>query len=180
MKHIVILFLVSGLLAQKNDHDERGHRKDENKEHKRSERMESMMIWKLTDALELSSEQAEKFFPRFREHRQTIEALHGQERERGADMRRSMGENEDISRSEIEKTIKAISELRKNVIDLEVEFILGIDDVLSPKQMALLGIFKQRMMEDMRGEMMDKDHKRGKKKKKGRRRGGYGKKSRGF
>ena len=176
MKYLLILILLSGLLAQSNDHDEKGYRKDEYKQKQRSDRMESMVIWKLTDALELSSEQAEKFFPRFREHRQAIESLHQQERELGSEMRRSMGEDEDISKSEIEKTIKGISELRKNVVDLELEFLLGIDDVLSTKQMALLGVFKQRMMDDMRGEMMRKNDKRGKNKKKGKRRGRFGKK----
>jgi hypothetical protein len=37
--------------------------------------MESLMIWKLTSELDLEVEQAEKFFPRFRRHRNEIEAL---------------------------------------------------------------------------------------------------------
>ena len=60
MKHIFLLFMLSGLMAQ-------GYEKDRWEEAPvRSEKMESMMIWRLTDHLELSSDQAEKFFPRFR------------------------------------------------------------------------------------------------------------------
>ena len=41
----------------------------------RSERRESMVIWRLTEDLDLSSEQAEKFFPEFRSHREDIQKI---------------------------------------------------------------------------------------------------------
>ena len=63
MKQLLALFLISGLMAQEHDWDEKEH---DGRDHDRSERMESMMVWRLTDDLELSPEQAEKFFPRFR------------------------------------------------------------------------------------------------------------------
>ena len=37
-----------------------------------SERMEMMMVWKLTDHLELSQSQAEKFFPVMRAHQKQL------------------------------------------------------------------------------------------------------------
>ena len=37
--------------------------------------METMMIWKLTEELDLQVEQADKFFPRFREHRKEIDEI---------------------------------------------------------------------------------------------------------
>ena len=78
MKHILILFTLSGLMAQKHDRYEKDRWEDAPI---RSERMESMVIWRLTDHLELSSEQAEKFFPRFREHREDIKQLDNDQRE---------------------------------------------------------------------------------------------------
>ena len=78
MKHILILFTLSGLMAQKHDRYEKDRWDDAPV---RSERMESMVIWRLTDHLELSSEQAEKFFPRFREHREEIKQLDNDQRE---------------------------------------------------------------------------------------------------
>jgi hypothetical protein len=45
MKHILLLIFVSGLIAQDFDHPER--------DHERSEKMEMMMVWKLTDELDL-------------------------------------------------------------------------------------------------------------------------------
>ncbi len=43
------------------DQDDMEHDND-----KRRQRMESMMVWRLTEELELKPEQAEKFFPRYR------------------------------------------------------------------------------------------------------------------
>ena len=42
--------------------------------------MESMMVWKLTEELELEVDQAERFFPKYREHRKEIESLRKKER----------------------------------------------------------------------------------------------------
>ena len=44
-----------GLNAQDFDH--------KNRDHERSEKMEMMMVWKLTEELALTPEQAEKFCP---------------------------------------------------------------------------------------------------------------------
>ena len=43
------------------------------------ERMEMMMIWKLTDHLELTQDQAEKFFPSMRAHQKQV---HGNSKRR--------------------------------------------------------------------------------------------------
>ena len=44
------------------------------------ETMRTMMIWKLTEELDLREEQADKFFPRFRKHRKEIDVLKTKER----------------------------------------------------------------------------------------------------
>ena len=55
MKHILLLLILSGLMAQ-------GYEKDRWEEAPvRSEKMESMMIWRLTDHLELSSDRQKNF-----------------------------------------------------------------------------------------------------------------------
>ena len=56
--------------------------------------------------------------------------------------------------------IEEISKLRQNRIELEAEFVLSLDDVLAPDQMIRLGVFKQRMMMEMRGEIRDGKEKR--------------------
>ena len=41
----------------------------------KKEKMEMMIAWKLTEYLKLTNEEAENFFPRFREHRETMDDL---------------------------------------------------------------------------------------------------------
>ena len=130
----------------------------------RSERMESMVIWRLTDHLELSSDQAEKFFPRFREHRKDIKQLGKDEREIYESIRKQMDNDKELSKADVKNTIDRVSQLRKTRVDLETKFVLGMDDILTPNQMVKLGVFKERMMHEMRDEMRDKKGKKGKKK----------------
>ena len=46
----------------------------------KKEKMEMMMAWKLTEHLKLTNEEAEKFFPRFREHREIINTFTDKEK----------------------------------------------------------------------------------------------------
>ena len=89
MKHIFLMIFVSGLIAQDFDSPER--------DPDRSDKMEMMMIWKLTDELDLTPEQAEKFFPRFRKHRNELDEVKKMERALAGEMRQKMGEDEDLS-----------------------------------------------------------------------------------
>ena len=174
MKHILILFTLSGLMAQKHDRYEKDRWDDAPV---RSERMESMVIWRLTDHLELSSEQAEKFFTRFREHREEIKQLDNDQREIYDATREQMDGDKKLSEADVKKTIDRVAKLRKERVELETKFILGMDDILSPDQMIKLGVFKERMMHEMREEMRDKKGKKGKmkrNKKKGKKRGRRG------
>lgn len=80
-------------------------------------------------------------------------------------------EREKLNKSDVRKTIENISQLRQKRIELESEFVLSLDDVLSPKQMIMLGIFKQRMMMEMRKNMRDGKERRKHHKKNGRKQG---------
>ena len=154
MKSILLLALISGLMAQDFDRPE--------KDHERSEKMEMMMVWKLTDELALTTEQAEKFFPRFRQHRQDLDDTKKMERSLGKDLQQKVKKDKYISEKDVKETIKKMTELRKQVVDLESNFLLGMDDLLSPVQLARLGMFKQKMMKNVRGELKEHREKKGK------------------
>ena len=161
MKHVLLFAFLSGSIAQNFDWDE-----ERQKSHINPEKIENIIIWRLTSDLDLSTSQAEKFFPRFRDHRKNLEILGKQERE----MIRNI-EREKLNKSDVRKTIENISKLRQKRIELESEFVLSLDDVLSPKQMIMLGIFKQRMMMEMRKNMRDGKERRKHHKKNGRKQG---------
>ncbi len=161
MKYILLFSFLTGGIAQSSDWDDekkmRGRRSPK--------KMENMIVWRLTDELDLSTDQAEKFFPRFRQHRKSLEEIGKQEREMIANTDRK-----EPNKKDVKKMIEEISKLRQNRIELEAEFVLSLDDVLSPDQMIRLGVFKQRMMMEMRAEMRDGKEKKKRHKKKDRKR----------
>ena len=161
MKQILALFIISGLIAQEYDW---GEREDDDRDHERSKRMESMMVWRLTEDLDLSPEQAEKFFPRFRKHRGEMDDIRKQERAIGDEVADNINQEKEISKDDVKKHIEKVSELRKKRIELETEYLLGMDNVLTSRQLARLGVFKERMMQDMRGELKERKGKKGKSK----------------
>ena len=166
MNKLFLVCMLSFTVAQKDtrgDFDQDGWSSDGTT---RSERRESMVIWRLTEDLDLSSEQAEKFFPRFREHRDMLDELSKDERKILMDVRIKIRDEEELSKSEMEKTIKKVAELRKDRVDLEYKFILGMGDILNPNQMVKLSVFKQKLMNEMQGnfrDRMDKDRKKSRK-----------------
>lgn len=153
MKNIIVLLILNNLFSQgvfpKKD---------------RHERKETMIIWKLTEELELTSEQAEKFFPKHREHRADIEKL----KKRIENLGQENLENFDnLSPKEINRIIKERQDLKKKIIDIETEFIFGMENLLNSKQIVLLATFKSRIMNDMRADLKGKKkHKKKKKKRK--------------
>ena len=167
MKYILLFYIFNVGIAQDYDWgDEKG------KDRRNPKKIENMMVWRLTEDLELSTDQAEKFFPRFRDHRNSLEVVGKQEREMIANIDR-----EKLNKSDVKKTIEEISKLRQKRIELESEFVLSLDDILAPDQMIRLGVFKQRMMMEMRGEVREGKGKKGKKKphkNRGRKRGRRG------
>ena len=150
------------------DQDEMGHDDGE-----RRQRMESMMIWRLTEELDLTTKQAEKFFPRFREHRKILDEIREQEGEIGKTLRGKL-KDESLNKSEVTIAVKKITSLRKKQADVEEKFILGMDDLLDVVQMTKLGMFKQKMMREMGGEMKKRGNKRKKMKKMNHKRGKRG------
>jgi len=168
MKYVLTLCFITGIFAQERPNDDDNFSDyDDN----RKERMEMMMVWRLTEDLNLNPDQAEKFFPRFNKHRDQLDENKKMIKALGKDMRTKLKNDEKISNKDIEKTVKKMSELRKKQIDLETEFLLGMDNLLSPEQLANLGMFKQKMMKDVRGELKERGpkHKRGMRGNKGKR-----------
>jgi len=87
--------------------------------------IESMMIWKLTEELELEVDQAEKFFPRFRQHRAEMENLRRKQRSLAGSIKLNI-KNEKLTSSEVSRIIKETSSLRRKMFDLEEKFLISM------------------------------------------------------
>ena len=160
--HFTLIFLLIGLVFSQDDNSgeilsdslyEQGNRKS----------MESMMIWKLTEELELEVDQAEKFFPRFRQHRGEMENLRKKQRSLAGSLKLNM-KNSKLTSSEVNRIIKETSSLKKKMSDLEEKFLINSGDILTPVQQAKLGVFKHKMMKDLKGKMKNKRSDKGKRK----------------
>ena len=161
MKYILLFGFLAGVIAQSYDLDNG----KKIRARKSREKLENMIVWRLTDDLDLTTDQAEKFFPRFRNHRKELEEIGKKERETISNIDRK-----EPSKKDVKKMIGKISKLRQNKIELEAEFILSLEDILAPDQMIKLGFFKQKMMMEMRAEMRDEKAKKKRNKKKDRKR----------
>ena len=161
--YIVITFLIiipqSMLFAQGSPPLEEEIPDSSMKEDRKA--MESMMVWKLTEELDLEVEQADKFFPRFRVHRKELDALKQRERSLGKSLNSNMRDNKKLTGSEVNKIIKESTALRKKMADLEENFLLKSGDILNPNQQAKLGLFKGKMMRNMKGQMKKRQKRRG-------------------
>ena len=160
--HFTLIFLLIGLVFSQDDNSgeilsdslyEQGNRKS----------MESMMIWKLTEELELEVDQAEKFFPRFRQHRAEMENLRKKQRSLAGSLKLNM-KNSKLTSSEVNRIIKETSSLKRKMSDLEEKFLINSGDILNPVQQAKLGVFKHKMMKDLKGKMKNKRSDKGKRK----------------
>ena len=152
--HFTLIFSLIGLVFSQDDNSgeilsdslyEQGNRKS----------MESMMIWKLTEELELEVDQAEKFFPRFRQHRGEMENLRKKQRSLAGSLKLNM-KNSKLTSSEVNRIIKETSSLKRKMSDLEEKFLINSGDILNPVQQAKLGVFKHKMMKDLKGKMKNK------------------------
>ena len=126
--------------------------------------MESLMIWKLTNELDLEVEQAEKFFPRFRKHRNEIEALRKKDRLLAKSIKLDISQNKKLKQSEVVNMIKESASFRKKMTDKEEDFLIKSGDILNPEQQAKLGIFKHKMIRELKGGMNKKLSRGGKRK----------------
>ena len=164
MKYIIILNVVTVLLAQRNDRFEENYWFNQSD---RPARAENMVIWRLTEDLNLTTEQAEKFFPRFRDHRKEMDKIKFDEREVYENILEKSSIDDKVTSSEAKSMITSITELQRKRIELQSNFITEMDGILDPVQLIKFAAFKHRLASDMRSEMKGKKDrgKRGKKRK---------------
>ena len=104
-------------------------------------RMETMMVWKLTDYLNLSEQQAEKLFPRMRRHRVRMGDLHAEEK--------------DLFDSYLSK-IKKEENLDQKKSTNRIDFIRSTKDILDPEQQIMFMSFEPYMKQEAQKGMKER------------------------
>ena len=161
MKYIIFVNILTVLLAQRYDRYEEDYRFNQGE---RTKRVENMVIWRFSEDLNLTTQQAEKFFPRFRDHRKELDKIKDEERKVYEGILEKSGMDDKVTSSDAKSIISTISKLQIKRIDLQSNFITEMDGILDPRQMVKLAAFKHRLASDMRSEMQGKKD-RGKRKK---------------
>jgi Spy/CpxP family protein refolding chaperone len=116
--------------------------------------IENMRIWKMTQYLELSTEQSTKFFPIFNDFQSKREEL---EQEQAEMMRRlaELVESEGEQEGEMKNLISGVEKNRRKMVDLVDEFRREAGRVLSLKQQAKLVLFEEHFRGEIRGMIED-------------------------
>jgi Spy/CpxP family protein refolding chaperone len=121
-----------------------------------SERMEMMMIWKLTDHLELTENQAERFFPSMRAHQKQVLKIRKEEKELFTPVYKKVVRGEDISKAEANKLLKKVATYEKKRSKARIDFVKNSGDILNPTQQVKLLMFDGQMKQQVRDRMQDR------------------------
>jgi hypothetical protein len=126
---------------------------------KRAERFDMLMKLKLVEALDLSSEQGDKFLPVFNQYRQKTQRLLRARGELMRDLARHvrirMGaleegeENGELSERELKERLARLGELRRQQEANREEFYQNAGQTLSTEQLARLIVFEERFAREI-------------------------------
>ena len=119
------------------------------------ERMEMMMIWKLTDHLVLSQNQAEKFFPVMREHQKELMEIRKEEMELFDPTFAKVKKGEKVSKSDLNKLLGNIKSFEEKKTKDRIDFIKKSGDILDPTQQVKLLMFEPSVKQQMQRRMKE-------------------------
>ena len=128
------------------------------------ERMENMMIWRLTDQLELKTEQAEVFFPVYRKHISDLKKINQSQKEIAEKIKIDVDNNRSFTKTGVRNILIKYDSLEEKKLNQKKEFILEVENILDPKQVAILGVFKHKMMKEIKKDLREFKDKRFKEK----------------
>ena len=121
-----------------------------------SERMKMMMIWELTDHLELSEEQAEKFFPSMRLHQKQVLEIRKEEKELFSPTFAKVKKGDQISKSEVNKLLNKVESFEQKKIKTRIDFIKKSGDILDPTQQVKFMMFEPYMRDQVQARMKER------------------------
>ena len=121
-----------------------------------SERMEMMMIWKLTEHLELTEDQAEKFFPSMRAHQKQVLKIRKKEKELFTPLYKKVKKGEDVSKAEATKLLNNVASFEQRKSKTRIDFVKNSGDILNPTQQVKLLMFDGQMKQQVRERMQDR------------------------
>ena len=123
-----------------------------------SQSSKAMGIWKMTEELELTENQAEKFFPKFRAHQDAVDKLRREQRMSLKSIHESLKDGKDVSDKDLADAIKAFEKIETSKISTRVDFIESLEGVLTTSQRAKLMLAPDKMRREAKENI--KKHKK--------------------
>lgn len=112
------------------------------------QRLETMKIWKLTEAVGLTSEQSEKFFPLYNKHQKAMEAIENRRIEL-VNRLDTLSDDPNSSDQKINEIIGQLSDIPQQVSAERERFFKEISSLLSERQQAKLIVFEERFRQQL-------------------------------
>ncbi len=107
--------------------------------------MKTMNIWKLTEELELTEEQAEKFFPKFRTHQDKMEKIRKEGKDALKPIFETLKDGKDVSDKDLDAALKKFEQLEREKVDNQISFIKSLEGTLTNTQRAKLMLVPGKM-----------------------------------
>ena len=102
---------------------------------KKREKIESQKIAFITNQLDLTSEEAQVFWPVYNEFSKEIKSLHNEKKENSKEIRKNI---ENMSDSEIAKVLEKIFVIEQKELDVKKKYNLKFQKILSTQKVAKL------------------------------------------
>ncbi len=117
-------------------------------------RIKTVKIWKLTEELNLTSEQSQAFFPIYNEFDENRRNMEGERMKLMKELK-SITEQEKTDDKEITKLLDKLDEFDSRIKDKRARFRKELEGVLSVKQIGILYVFEMQFMHQMREIIRD-------------------------
>jgi Spy/CpxP family protein refolding chaperone len=112
------------------------------------ERIQTMKIWKLTEAVGLTSKQSEQFFPIYNRYQKALEDLEFRRGQLVDQLERLVG-NSNSSDEEISDTMAALNDIPRQILAERDKFFKDISPILPLEQQGKLAVFEERFKQQL-------------------------------
>ena len=124
------------------------------------ERIQSVIIGKYATEMDLTPEQAEKFFPRLRQFQDRMEAVHHSEQATRAELNK-MSQTPNADPQQLDMLLEQRKDSDQQIAVMKQEFLTDISSFLTPQQVSRCSILLDELPQKVRQFIHDKERQKG-------------------
>ncbi len=117
--------------------------------------IENYRIYKMSEFLELTPEQAEAFFPLLRQYEKNISGIAEQENTLYESLKARKGK-EEISSEELQQIMNQVNQFEMKRVELKQQFMKQTGKMLSPGQSSRVPFFEKEFRKDLQREFIQR------------------------